>query len=41
MFSTRGAGSVMGTLGSLTAFVTGNVYARDQESKAEVYQNYK
>lgn len=41
MFSTRGAGGVMGTLGSLTAFVTGNVYARDQESKAEVYQNYK
>ena len=41
MFSTKGTGGAMGTAGALAAFVQGNVYARDQESKAEVYQNYK
>ena len=31
----------MATLGGVIAAIGGNVNARDQESKAEVYSNYK
>lgn len=40
-FASRGTGGTLGILGGLGAAITGSIYARDQESKAEVYSNYK
>ncbi|MFR0885646.1 MAG: hypothetical protein ACLSGJ_10840 [Lachnospira eligens] len=31
----------LGALGGITAVIGGNINARDQESKAEIYSNYK
>lgn len=38
LFSTKGG---LNTVGGLSAVLFGNISARDQESKAEVYSNYK
>lgn len=39
--SSRGVGGGLGVVGGGIAAIVGNVNARDQESKAEVYSNYK
>lgn len=39
--SSRGVGGGLGIVGGGIAAIVGNVNARDQESKAEVYSNYK